>query len=457
MIRNKHILSVLASGLLLVSSLSGCKAWNNFRAEVPDVKPMRMKRAKEAISEFEQHRNEAQYQAALSAFRQGNLAGCKDLLTPLVARSPDHRAARLLMVELCMTRNDLVGATEHIEIAAEKFPKDAEVAYFRGQVFDLAGDDAQALQAYQLAVELDPNNATYSASYETAVDLEIQTDESQATINVSANEQLSDVERNDAVCFALLQAQLWIALREPRLARSVLKDILAEEPDQEAANQMLAQLDSPPSKRSHSPARNNRRPAIDRNVRQASHSKPKDPETNRQSDTSRSVENDPVSLRLGGKSDARQAKADPATGDVSADEWLRRGTAALAAGAPDGASRFLRRAIENKDSQEEIAQSAAVAALRNDQPALSAELAEAGLQRFPKSAALYRVLGAAQYRRGEWVAAQVALQQALSLDNTQALSYFLMGSTLTKLGRSEEAQSYYRQARQLDARYAVEP
>ena len=97
---------------------------------------------------------------------------------------------------------------------------------------------------------------------------------------------------------------------------------------------------------------------------------------------------------------------------------------------------------------------AAVLALRHKQPALAAEMLTPAAKRFPGSAALHRTLGLAQYRSGDYELAQVALEQALSLDNSHALSYFLMGSTLEKLGRSEGAQRFYREAASRDARFA---
>jgi tetratricopeptide (TPR) repeat protein len=83
------------------------------------------------------------------------------------------------------------------------------------------------------------------------------------------------------------------------------------------------------------------------------------------------------------------------------------------------------------------------------------DAATRGLSRSPEEAgALYRVLGTAHYRQGEYEAAQAALAQALSLDKTDALAYFLMGSTLAKLNEPANAARYFSEAARLDARYA---
>jgi len=97
---------------------------------------------------------------------------------------------------------------------------------------------------------------------------------------------------------------------------------------------------------------------------------------------------------------------------------------------------------------------AAVSALRHNRPDVAVALLEPLLKRFPKSAAIRRVLATAHYRLGEYESSQVVLQQALSLDKSCGLSYFLMGCTLAKLGQRTAAETHFCQARRLDPRYA---
>jgi predicted Zn-dependent protease len=97
----------------------------------------------------------------------------------------------------------------------------------------------------------------------------------------------------------------------------------------------------------------------------------------------------------------------------------------------------------------------AVAALAKGDTEAAIEAATRGLARTPDQAApLYRVLGAAHYRRGEYQVAQTALAQALSLDKSDALAYFLMGSTLAKQNEHEAAAKYLAEAARLDVRFA---
>jgi tetratricopeptide (TPR) repeat protein len=97
----------------------------------------------------------------------------------------------------------------------------------------------------------------------------------------------------------------------------------------------------------------------------------------------------------------------------------------------------------------------AVEALAQGDSQTAIDAASRGLAETPdQAAALYRVLGTAHYRLGEYQAAQAALAQALSLDKSDALSYFLMGSTLDKLADHEAAQRNYSEAARLDPRFA---
>ncbi len=141
------------------------------------------------------------------------------------------------------------------------------------------------------------------------------------------------------------------------------------------------------------------------------------------------------------------AENDPAV------EPLRKGLAALAEGSSPAALDSFRQAAATNPNNPQILIAAAGAVLRANRPDLAIELLTPGAKQFPNSAAIYRMLGAAHYRLGDFKSSQVALQQALSLDKSSALSYLLMGCTLAKLGQNETAEAHFRQARVLDSRY----
>ncbi len=110
--------------------------------------------------------------------------------------------------------------------------------------------------------------------------------------------------------------------------------------------------------------------------------------------------------------------------------------------------------ITNNPEDPQIPISATVAAMEANQPEAAASIARLGIAFHPSCAGLHRNLGAALYRSGNYSSSQVALQQALSLDNTSPLAYFLMGSVSEKLGDTEAAQSHFARAAELDPNLA---
>lgn len=139
----------------------------------------------------------------------------------------------------------------------------------------------------------------------------------------------------------------------------------------------------------------------------------------------------------------------------AANERLAAAETALRASDLNAACREMQEAGKLAPHDPQISISAAVCALRYNHTELAVRILTTGVKRFPRSAAMYRTLGTAYYRRKEYAEAQTALQQAASLDNSCALSYFLLGCTLTKLGQSDAAETQFRLAQALDPRYAA--
>jgi tetratricopeptide (TPR) repeat protein len=158
-----------------------------------------------------------------------------------------------------------------------------------------------------------------------------------------------------------------------------------------------------------------------------------------------------------GESDGSPDRSDPSVNNepTSADEIFHSGCEALSQEDPRLALAYFQRAIAEKPDDPQIPISAAVTALRHNRPEMAVDILEGASRQFPRSAAIQRILGVSYYRRGDYPSSQVALQQALSLDKSSALSYFLMGCTLAKLGQNEAAEQHFRQARLLDPKYAT--
>ena len=131
----------------------------------------------------------------------------------------------------------------------------------------------------------------------------------------------------------------------------------------------------------------------------------------------------------------------PVQGDFQSAITRRDATAALAVVDAD---------LTANPQDPQIPISATMAALEADQPETAASIARLGIAFHPSSADLHRTLGAALYRQGSYASSQVALQQALSLDKSSALSYFLLGCVSEELGDAEGAEAHFARAVELD-------
>lgn len=134
-------------------------------------------------------------------------------------------------------------------------------------------------------------------------------------------------------------------------------------------------------------------------------------------------------------------------------ELIRQALSLLERGEKDGALAALRQACELEPLNSAIPLAASVHLLRMEQSDAAIVLLEAAAERLPRTAAILRGLGAAYLQAGDLPAAQVVLQQALSLDSTDALSYFLTGQVLHLQGRVAEARQALRAAAELDSRF----
>lgn len=431
----------------------GCTA---LPGTVPDVRPERLKRVKEAAKAFDERRDEVEFQAATACWRHQDAEGCRHLLGRLLKRNADHLPARLLLTETYLVEDRLDQAEETFEPAKKDHGEDPRVLHMAGMLAEAAGDSKQALNYYQRAAKLAPGDEMYRLSYQAVKD------------------DLADAE----------PARL---AKQPVGKRTKVKTAGSKKRPGKPTEQAQQQSNSHGKSRRSSPSES--RPDDVHAATAISHeddvavtadapSKPRP--RNDGSTKSESTADQPI-LRANSParqltfsddvSSSKQNEADhgPTRGKASspapdeprladlpdaANKLLAKGDAALSADAVDSAHRFFRQAQQAARQEPQVAISAAVMAMRHDELELAAEVAGDGLKAFPRSAGLYRVLGTVRYRLGDYPAARQALEEAIALDNSQALSYFLMGSTLLKLGQPEAAERHFQQARRLDARYA---
>lgn len=345
--------------LILLAALTGCSTvrptcnTDSNAEQAASQKPKQ--RQSEAVREFEQKRNDAEFQAALSRWQEPDAKGCREQLQRLLARDPNHRDARLLMAEVFLSANRYEEALKEVQQVLQAHPDDPAVQFTMGMILDAMGQHAASLAYYQRAAKAEPNNEVYAVGYQMAAE--------------------AQQDKTTAIPDTLPQAPM----PGPLPARSVV-----------AASAAVA---------------------------------------------------DPVD----------RSGADPAT------DLVQKANAALDKGSVEEALVLYREAASLKpDNRQKVLISAATSALRRNQPELAIELLTPEGKPIAHSAAVYRILGTARYRQGDYQGAQVALRQALSLDKSSALAYFLMGCTLVKLGQAESAESHFRQASALDARYTIQ-
>lgn len=139
----------------------GCASWREQidKGSPPDKQP----RAADAIREFEEHRDAAQYQAALDRCRQGDFARAESLLTALVARQPERLEARLRLAELQASRGDAAAEPHFVAVLAAQ-PNHAEAHHAFGLFLDSFGRSAEAHQHLSQAVALDPQNQVFQTT-----------------------------------------------------------------------------------------------------------------------------------------------------------------------------------------------------------------------------------------------------------------------------------------------------
>ncbi len=351
----------------------------------------REERKQRAAAEFEAARNEAEYKSAMNLWDRNNLKGCEEALRSLIERVPAHREARLLLIDVCLAQNNLREAAEQAERLLADFPNDAQVHYSAALALDSLGRCDEALVHYQRAVSLAPDNEAYRAGYLAA--REAAGRRRPKTPNVIAD-----------------------------LAAAIAPAAIADEPAVRSTGHAIAETEPTGSRRTANAGVATVAASAGEGAGNA-------------------VFADPVS------NDDRSAQ--------SADDLIRQGRIALSEGNPNAAAELFRQAILRSPNEPRVILSAATAALRYEQPELAVQLLKAAAARFPQHAVIHQTLGLACYRLADYSAAQDALNRALSLDKSNALSYFLMGCTLAKTGQTDTAEHYLRQAEALDPRWTT--
>jgi len=318
----------------------------------------------QAIAAFERKRDEAQWQAAMAFSDRGDRQSCRQSLTELLGRSPQHAGAHLLMAEL-LVEEAPQQAIQHADAVLANEP-----------------ENMRAQQAKALATEQLGAPDAVPVSYEVPISGPPEADNNTPRFEAP--------DPGDAVYTPILEAQS-------------LPPAAAVSADTVDAAVVVGTADEPEG----APARLTTRQSLPVCALHPS----------QQSETAEGGQAAEANSQPAEPAEFPAVQAEPSA------SALQPALHALQAGSREEAIGLLR-----------------------------AELAQS-----PQSAEVHRALALALYQQGDYQAAHQALTQALSLDNANAASYFLMGCTLTRLGQPQAAEQHYQLAGRLDPKYGTLP
>ncbi|HZZ28613.1 MAG TPA: tetratricopeptide repeat protein [Pirellulales bacterium] len=459
--------SLQFGALIFCAFLSGCAGLGDTNQAVKrntanDAGPSRDDRKKALARDFDQQRDDAQLDAAASCWQRGDLDGCNRILDQLLNRDSNNRRARMLLADVDLFTGHAEQAATELQTLVTADPKDAVAQHALAQVCDACGRRTVALEHYQIATQLDPQNEEYALSYKMATG--VATVPSGNAAIASAPQKQSDSASPAAT----------IPSASPvKLASAALPVVKTQQPVEKSAALNFCISDAPADNFQTESVPTASVPAANSVADEAHSASPSDW---RLCDSPIVQKREPVfmppgkvtdwlgRLDFGDSADDKHSATNSQIFPTQNTSSPRIISSPTTASPPVGCSAqssagSLQPALLAEPSnrpqnlQDPLHQAAAALGRGDTQAAI--EIASRGLSETPEQAAvLYRLLGTAHYRRAEYEAAQAALAQALSLDKGDALSYFLMGSTLDKLAQHEAAQGYFAEAARLDPRFA---
>lgn len=522
-------------GALSLAFCGGCAQWNTAKLKIPEmpgapnIHPMRKDRAEQAVKDFDRQRDEAQYQAAATSWRQGDYVACNEALDKILARNPAHRNSLLLQADVDLEHDRPTEAVDTLRKAVQAHPQDAEVAYKLALALEADHQVSEALHFFQTASQLAPTEAKYSDAYQfakSAVEAEGEpssaatpqtaaSDDAESEITAAAetvesstpdvataaapagddafSRLLASRSTSDAATFqralskflakeprhieaGILQAEIDLENGRDAAARDRMERMVIRHPDNSQVRRACGLVYQAIGADERAAECLARAEALERGEsREFAAIVPTTAEADLEeaapaadSAAAPAVVSDeevltaaPVVLEAAELSPPAKAEETPEgvkevlTAELTPQQYFERGVAELGLGQTDAARASFEAAFAADSENTRLRSDAALQSLQSEQPELARTIAREGARKFPQSAGLHRLHGMAALRLGHNQEAEAALRQSLSLDNSQALTYFLLGSVLDRLGKTDSAQWHLRQAAKLDGRYAV--
>lgn len=169
-------------GSVMLGGSLGCTSLPTITPPIEDVAPQRQSRREAAILEFEETSKNAQYEAALARWHQGDEEGSLAELRLLVQRDPQWRPAQQLLAQVLIARNESAEAENILRQLLEKETtwrdslslallldtegRESEAAFYLAQAKELAPDDASTTEVLaKLAPEVSIQGDVVLAAY----------------------------------------------------------------------------------------------------------------------------------------------------------------------------------------------------------------------------------------------------------------------------------------------------
>jgi len=157
----------LFTAMICLLLANGCASTQPVASFTEDISPERKQRETQIADELKQRRNDAQIEAALSQWRQGNSTKCEKMLLALLQRAPGHTRARRTLADLYVATERPQQAVSHYRQLLAQDPEDAMAHHSLALLLDTLGNKSDSEQHLTRAMQLDPNNEIYALCKQT--------------------------------------------------------------------------------------------------------------------------------------------------------------------------------------------------------------------------------------------------------------------------------------------------
>jgi predicted Zn-dependent protease len=156
----RHTLFVIA-GCLAAAWCCGCVTTKPPTLVKGNVPPLNPARKAEVVTQFETQRDQAQLQAAMNRWKEGNITACERALAILVERRPEFVDARVQYAELLIAKENPAAAEHQLRTALRLAPERADIHHSLAMALNAGGNSAEAAGHFRKAAELEPESPVY--------------------------------------------------------------------------------------------------------------------------------------------------------------------------------------------------------------------------------------------------------------------------------------------------------